>query len=158
MQMTWWFSGSLISLVGARHVGPWLDSLITAHGDVVRWIIVSKTIFIPISFTFLYPIIAILLSKLNLIANRCSVPGQKIVLVRENPAKKEGKEDSAAAWHPGESLDRRNLLDVTLQHLVSLVRKLGAKVQAWWSRSSRGCWFYQTSFCCQEEKRQCLQK
>jgi len=86
--------GSLTSVVGACHVGPWLDSLITAHGDVVR----------------------------------CSVPGQKIVLVRENPAKKEGKEDSAAGWHPGESLDRRNLLDVTLQHLVSLVRKLGAKV------------------------------
>ena len=82
------------------------------------------------SFTFFSTIIAILLSKLNLIANRCSVPGQKIVLVRENPAKKEGKEDSAAGWHPGESLDRRNLLDVTLQHLIILVRKLGAKVLA----------------------------
>ena len=52
------------------------------------------------------------------------------MLLRENPAKKEGKEDSAAAWHRRESLDRRNLLDVTLQHLVSLVRKLGAKVLA----------------------------
>jgi len=52
---------------------------------------------------------------------RCCVPGQKIVVVRENPGKKEGKS--------GESLfDRRSLLDLTLQHLVILVRKLGAKV------------------------------
>jgi len=51
---------------------------------------------------------------------RCCVPGQKIVVVRENRAKKEGIS--------GESLDRRNLIDVTLQHLVILVRKLGAKV------------------------------
>ena len=43
------------------------------------------------------------------------------MVVRENPGKKEGKS--------GESLfDRRSLIDVTLQHLVILVRKLGAKV------------------------------
>ena len=53
-------------------------------------------------------------------AFRCCVPGQKIVVVRENAAKKDGKS--------GESFDRRSLIDVTLQHLVILVRKLGAKV------------------------------
>jgi len=84
--------GSLTSVLGASQVGPWLDSLITTHGDVVR----------------------------------CCVPGQKIVLVREAPAKREGKENSDA--NRGESLDRRSLLDVTLNHLVGLVRKLGAKV------------------------------
>jgi len=57
---------------------------------------------------------------------RCCVPGQKVVLVRETPAKKDGKESSAAV-HKG-SLDRRSLLDVTFQHLVILVRRLGAKV------------------------------
>lgn len=76
--------GSLTSVLGANHVGPWLDLMITSHGDVVR----------------------------------CCVPGQKLVLVSEDLAKKEGKE----------GLDRRNLLDVTLEHLVILVRKLGAKV------------------------------
>ena len=40
------------------------------------------------------------------------------MLVSEDLAKKEGKE----------GLDRRNLLDVTLEHLVILVRKLGFKV------------------------------
>ena len=38
------------------------------------------------------------------------------MLVSEDLAKKEG-------------LDRRNLLDVTLEHLVILVRKLGVKVR-----------------------------
>ena len=57
---------------------------------------------------------------LTTFAFRCCVPGQKIVVVRENPAKKEGKS--------GENLDRRSLIDVTLQHLVILARKLGAKV------------------------------
>ena len=42
-----------------------------------------------------------------------------MVLVSEDLAKKEGKE----------GLDRRNLLDVTLEHLVILVRKLGVKVR-----------------------------
>ena len=46
--------------------------------------------------------------------------------MREAPAKREGKENSDA--NCGESLDRRSLLDVTLNHLVGLVRKLGAKV------------------------------
>ena len=57
---------------------------------------------------------------LTTFAFRCCVPGQKIVVVRENPAKKEGKS--------GENLDRRSLIDVNLQHLVILARKLGAKV------------------------------
>ena len=48
------------------------------------------------------------------------------MLVREASAKREGKENSDA--NRGESLDRRSLLDVTLNHLVGLVRKLGAKV------------------------------
>ena len=41
------------------------------------------------------------------------------MLVSEDLAKKEGKE----------GLDRRNLLDVTLEHLVILVRKLGVEVR-----------------------------
>ena len=106
-------------MVGAGQVGAWLDLLVTTHGDVVRWIIATK------EYTFFHA------WYLTTFAFRCCVPGQKIVVVRENPAKKEG--------NSGESLDRRNLIDVTLQHLVILVSKLGAKV-AWLWFFSRGCW------------------
>jgi len=80
--------GSLASVLGAGPVGPWLSSLVTSHGQVVR----------------------------------CCVPGQKIVIVREDQAK---KENGAGG---GIRLDHRSLQDVTLDHLVSLVKKLGSKV------------------------------
>jgi len=80
--------GSLGSVLGAGPVGPWLGSLVTSHGQVVR----------------------------------CCVPGQKIVIVREDQAK---KENGAGG---GICLDHRKLQDVTLDHLVTLVRKLGRKV------------------------------
>jgi len=80
--------GSLGSVLGAGPVGPWLDSLVTSHGQVVR----------------------------------CCVPGQKIVIVREDQAKKENGPGGAIR------LDHRSLQDVTLDHLVTLVKKLGSKV------------------------------
>ena len=53
---------------------------------------------------------------------RCCVPGQKIVIVREDQAKKENGPGGAIR------LDHRSLQDVTLDHLVTLVKKLGSKV------------------------------